>query len=60
MVLTADLDASVELDLNAELDSLTSKVRALIPASCCPHDNAPCLSCGLDWLVKEAERERPW
>ena len=33
------------------LDLVTRQVRLVAPASCCPHGDAPCLGCGLEWVV---------
>ena len=34
------------------LDLLIAQVHRIAPPSCCRHGESPCLSCGLEWLVR--------
>jgi hypothetical protein len=36
-----------------ELDLLVKQVRSLAPPSCCPHNDPPCIGCGLAWLIDQ-------
>jgi len=48
----ADTTASSS-DLQAEFNLLVAQVRQLAPPSCCPHNDPPCIGCGLDWLIEQ-------
>jgi hypothetical protein len=31
------------------------RIRKAAPAACCTHEDPPCLSCGLTWLIESAQ-----
>jgi hypothetical protein len=45
---TSDVDS-----VSQTLDFISRKLRAAVPAHFCPHEEAPCIGCSLEWLVIE-------
>ncbi len=41
------------------LGLVESRIREVAPLWCCDHEQPPCLNCGLEWLIQNAQRSRP-